>query len=88
MKRPKIFKRTLMSDVFSRNMSDVSSGETYEAIAEAKGVRDTQLFAEFMRARFGSNETLGYAQEWADRFNKGPERFMDKQSLELYRSLK
>ena len=61
--------------------------ENIMKIAELKGVKDKELFVEFLSQRFPdeSDNITSYFSEWADRFNSGrPENYMDTESKEIY----
>lgn len=65
--------------------------ENIKKIGIGKGVKDIDLFVRFLSKRFPneSDRITSYFSEWADRFNSGsPERYMDKQSLEIYNKVK
>ena len=65
--------------------------ENIVKIGEAKGVKNLDLFVEFLSKRFPneSDRITSYFSEWADRFNSGsPEHYMDATSLEVYNEAK
>ena len=64
--------------------------KTIRMIAEKKGVKEVNLFVEFIQTRFPneSDSIHSYVSEWADRFNSGsPTNYMDNESKKIYDEL-
>lgn len=64
--------------------------ENIMKIAELKGVKDKEIFVEFLSRRFPdeSDNITSYFSEWADRFNSGrPENYMDADSEMIYQDV-
>jgi len=61
----------------------------YEAAANEEGLKGKKkdIFMSFMYLRFGTFDRC-YAKEWAGRFKRGPETYMDSRSLNTYLLLK
>lgn len=54
-------------------------------IANKKGMRSNETFAEFMIKRFPNEQHESYMGEWADRFMSGdPMNYMDSESSKIY----
>ena len=54
-------------------------------IANKKGMRINELYAEFMIKRFPNECSETYMEEWADRFMSGnPFSYMDGESRKIY----
>lgn len=64
--------------------------ENIRKIAQEKGMKETDLFVEFIQKRFPneSDSITSYVGEWVDRFLSGnPTLYMDNESLGVYVSL-
>lgn len=58
------------------------SKEELAKIAYGSGMRNTELFVEFMKKRFPQEGHAPYVREWAGRFISGdPTAYMDTKSL-------
>jgi len=62
--------------------------EKVRRIAVKKGIRNYDLFSNFIMKRFPSELSETYVGEWAERFLTGePTMYMDLQSKAIYKEL-
>lgn len=57
----------------------------YYAIANLAGMKNNELYAQFMLKAFNGLKHVAYAYEWAERFQSGdPCTYMDKERIKAY----
>jgi len=73
-------------DMKSKNMS---YDDMLDEAAERKGLNggEKSKFKTFMKQRFPNENNYYYIGEWAGRFKRGPEKYMDQYSSNVYNKL-
>tara|TARA_Y100000310_G_scaffold217932_1_gene219053 strand:+ start:1005 stop:1280 length:276 start_codon:yes stop_codon:yes gene_type:complete len=70
------------------NRTEKEYRELLNELSQKVGMRNYDLFVNFMVNRFPNEISISYIREWAFRFMSGnPTSYMDSESLDIYKEL-